>query len=204
MIQPLLNNEFVFQPSGTTVTDSAMAIGRNRSTREAKSRKSFRQSGHKVILNNAVGPAIRPAQPTHAWRRHVAGFSESRPGKGWRQDNGLPRTPLRRPDDVPPGNRLGSSGLPGREVTHSRRACGRCSPAWGLTPPDRDAPSWLILDDAQVLFGQPGPRSSAARVYSLGAGPSTLCFLSAVRSSVGSTSTTTLDRPTTSPSASKL
>ena len=53
----------------------------------------------------------------------------------------------------------------------------------------------------------PGTRYASARTappYSLGAGPSTLYFLSAVRSDAGSTSTTTLERPTTSPSESKL
>lgn len=43
-----------------------------------------------------------------------------------------------------------------------------------------------------------------SRPYSFGVGPRTLYFLSAVHSAVGSTSTTTLERPTTSPSESKL
>ena len=57
--------------------------------------------------------------------------------------------------------------------------------------------------DGRVRPSAPGPFGSCP-FYSLGAGPITLYFLSAVRSSVGSTSTTTRERPTTSPSESKL
>ena len=52
-------------------------------------------------------------------------------------------------------------------------------------------------------IGWPGP-VAGTRSYGLGAGPSTLYFRSALRSATGSTSTTTLDSPTTSPLESKL
>ena len=87
-------------------------------------------------------------------------------------------------------------------VTKSKPASGRCSATWGLTRPDRS--TLLPPRRREGIAISPGQRIRAARVYSLGAGPRTLCFLSAVRSSVGRTSTTTRERPTTSPSASKL
>ena len=66
-----------------------------------------------------------------------------------------------------------------------------------------DAPTALWRE----VPGQLGERAASAHEplpYGFGAGPSTLYFFSVVRSATGRTSTTTLDRPTTSPSESKL
>ncbi len=87
---------------------------------------------------------------------------------------------------------------------------------WSATEPQRLGSRDVLQDHTAnlkvkvkvldfVQFGGPaaGP-VVVVRSYGLGAAPSTLYFLCAVRSATGRTSTTTLERPTTSPLASKL
>ena len=55
-----------------------------------------------------------------------------------------------------------------------------------------------------IITVSTGDGYTGERPYSVGAAPSTVYFLSAVRSDTGRTSTATRERPTTSPSESKL
>ena len=90
LVEPLLNNEFVFQPywnerEGQYYGDWQKPFYRSRRNVE----RAFDRADTLVILNNLFDRLYVLRNQLLHGGRHVAGLGEPRPGRGRRQDNGV-------------------------------------------------------------------------------------------------------------------